>query len=74
MTKSIQQIEGIGPAFSEKLKDAGIYTTEKLLEMGGSKSGRKALAEKTSISEKKYTVMGQHVRPVSYQWCGGAIC
>lgn len=52
MTKSIQQIEGIGPAFSEKLKDAGIYTTEKLLEMGGSKSGRKALAEKTSISEK----------------------
>jgi predicted flap endonuclease-1-like 5' DNA nuclease len=52
MAKSIQQIEGIGPKYAEQLKQAGISTTEKLLEVGGNKAGRKMLAEKTMINEK----------------------
>ena len=52
MSKSIQDVEGIGPKFAEMLKQEGIVTVEKLLETGCSKQGRKNLAEKTSINEK----------------------
>ena len=47
----IDQIEGIGPTYSKKLKDAGIKTTDDLLDAGGTKQGRKELSEKTGISE-----------------------
>lgn len=52
MSKSMQDIEGIGARYAELLKQEGINTTDKLLEIGGTKSGRKGLAEKTSINEK----------------------
>lgn len=51
MSKSIQSVEGIGPKYAEILQQTGIKTTDNLLEVGGDKSGRKALAEKTAISE-----------------------
>ena len=47
----IEGIEGIGPAYSKKLKDAGVKTTDDLLDVGGTKAGRKELSEKTGISE-----------------------
>jgi predicted flap endonuclease-1-like 5' DNA nuclease len=45
-------IEGIGAAYSSKLEAIGIHSLEALLVAGSEKSGRKAIAEKTSISEK----------------------
>lgn len=51
MTK-LTEIEGIGDVYAEKLQEAGIGTTEALLEAGASPAGRKALAEKTDISPK----------------------
>jgi len=48
----LSTIEGIGAAYTEKLKAAGISSTEKLLEEGGTKKGRKGLAASTEISEK----------------------
>ena len=50
---SIKDIEGIGPVFAEKLSEAGIKTTEKLLKEGSAKKGRKAIADATGIDEKK---------------------
>lgn len=50
---SISSIEGIGPAYSEKLAAAGIKTTEKLLKDGASKKGRKSIADASGIDEKK---------------------
>ncbi|MFA0963159.1 DUF4332 domain-containing protein [Roseivirga sp. BDSF3-8] len=50
---SISSIEGIGPALTEKLNAAGIKTTEGLLKAGGTKPGRKKLAEETGIEEKR---------------------
>ena len=47
----IHEIEGIGPAYAAKLQDAGIKTTDNLLEAAGSKPGRTNLAEETGISE-----------------------
>ena len=51
MSRNIQEVEGIGPKYAEMLKQHGIDTTDKLLEAGGDRSGRKELAEKTSINE-----------------------
>lgn len=48
---SIIDIEGIGTAYKKKLKDAGIATTEKLLEVAATPKGRTELAEKTGIGD-----------------------
>lgn len=50
---SIIDIEGIGPAFAEKLGKANIKTVEGLLKEGASKKGRQAIAQATGIDEKK---------------------
>src|SRR5262245_61859834 len=49
---SIKDIEGIGPQYADKLAEAGIRTTEKLLETAASKKGRDDLAAETGISAK----------------------
>ena len=51
MSKSIKDVEGIGPKYAEILKNEGINTTDKLLNAGADRSGRKSIAEKTSINE-----------------------
>ncbi|MEM5868137.1 MAG: DUF4332 domain-containing protein [Candidatus Aenigmatarchaeota archaeon] len=48
----IEEIEGIGPKYAEKLMEVGIKTTDDLLNVGGTRKGRRELAEKTGISEK----------------------
>ena len=52
MAYKIEDIEGIGAAFGEKLRAAGITSVDKLLESCASKSGRAALAKETGIEEK----------------------
>jgi len=47
----ITDIEGIGPAYGEKLQAAGIRTVAALLKAGASPKGRKDLAATTGISE-----------------------
>lgn len=53
MSKTINEIEGIGPVFKEKLNEAGVKTVEALLDQGCSKEGRKTLCEATGIDDKK---------------------
>lgn len=48
----IESIEGIGPQYAEKLKAAGVSSTEKLLETGATAKGRDELATQTGISGK----------------------
>lgn len=48
---NLMMIEGIGDVYAQKLKDAGISTTEALLQQGATPSGRKGLAGKTGISD-----------------------
>jgi predicted flap endonuclease-1-like 5' DNA nuclease len=52
MAYKIDEIEGIGPAYREKLGAAGIGTTDDLLTHCSSPGGRKETAEKTGVSEK----------------------
>ncbi len=53
MGYKIEEIEGIGPAYAEKLAKADIGTTEKLLELCCDKKGRSAVAESTGCSESQ---------------------
>ncbi len=53
MAKQISQIEGIGATSAAKLEKAGVRSVKGLLEKGGSKAGRKKIAEKSGIDEGK---------------------
>ena len=52
MAYKIDEIEGIGPSYREKLQGAGIKNTDDLLEHCATPQGRKQTAEKTGVSEK----------------------
>lgn len=58
---SIIDVEGIGPVFAKKLKEAGIATTDALLEAGATPKGRKELATKSGIAEEKILEWVNHV-------------
>ena len=51
-SKKIADVEGIGPAYSETLANAGIRTTDDLLAAGARPYDRERLAEATGISSK----------------------
>jgi predicted flap endonuclease-1-like 5' DNA nuclease len=48
----LMDIEGISPAYGEKLDAAGLRTTDDLLQAGATARGREGLAAATGISEK----------------------
>ena len=50
MTK-LEDIEGVGKVYAEKLGFAGVSTEEHLLTMGATPKGRKEIAEKAGIGE-----------------------
>lgn len=52
MSYKIDEIEGIGPTFAEKLVAAEINTTDDLLKLCCDKKGREGISGKTGISEK----------------------
>ena len=45
-------IQGVGPAYAEKLNAQGIINVDQLLEAGKTAKGRKELEEKTGINGK----------------------
>jgi len=52
MTKIID-IEGIGPAYANKLIGKGIKTVEALLKKGATSKGREEISKETGISHKE---------------------
>ncbi|WP_372758599.1 DUF4332 domain-containing protein [Litorivivens sp.] len=52
MTK-LSEIEGIGDTYSSKLTNAGISSIESLLDNCCEKNGRRDLADRSGISEKR---------------------
>ena len=53
MSKKLSDIEGIGASYAEKLTATGINNQETLLNHGSTAKGRKELAEKAGVSEKR---------------------
>ncbi len=58
---ALTQVEGIGETFAEKLKAAGIATTDQLLEKGATRAERKEIAEKAGITETLVLKWVNHV-------------
>jgi predicted flap endonuclease-1-like 5' DNA nuclease len=46
----IDEIEGIGESYAAKLREAGISTTDALLEKGGTPNGRETIAKTAGIT------------------------
>jgi len=57
----LEYVEGIGEKYADKLREAGVTSTDKLLELGSTPKGRAELAEKTGISEKLILEWVNHV-------------
>ena len=48
----LTEIEGVGESYAAMLKEAGVGSTDSLLDMGATPKGRKEIAEKSGINEK----------------------
>ena len=70
----INEIEGIGAVYSEKLEAAGIKTVEGLLEAAATPKGRKELESKTGIGHPHLLKMGQSSRFVPHPGRCAPIC
>jgi predicted flap endonuclease-1-like 5' DNA nuclease len=57
----LTKVEGIGEIYAQKLQEAGIGTTQALLEKGASPQGRQEIAERTDISERLILEWVNHV-------------
>ncbi len=53
MAYKIEQIEGIGKTWGDKLRGAGIATVAQLLKAGSDPKGRRSLAERTGLDESR---------------------
>ena len=60
MSYKIDEIEGVGAVYAEKLVAAGVKTTADLLDKAATPKQRKALAEETGISEKLILKWANH--------------
>jgi len=58
---NIEDVEGIGPAYAASLREAGVRTTDDLLERGAAPKGREALVAATGISHKLILEWVNHV-------------
>ena len=52
LKQEIEYVEGIGPAYGEKLKAIGIYSPLDLLRKGATRKGREMIVEASGISAK----------------------
>lgn len=57
----IEEVEGIGPVYAQKLGAAGVESTDDLLEKGAKPGGRQALEEATGISHSQILEWVNHV-------------
>jgi predicted flap endonuclease-1-like 5' DNA nuclease len=58
---NLATVEGIGEAYRTKLSEAGITTTQALLDRGKTPKGREELANATGISEKRILEWVNHI-------------
>lgn len=58
---NIEDVEGIGPAYADKLRKAGVATTDALLKAGAKPTGRKDLEASTGIAHSLILEWVNHV-------------
>lgn len=68
---ALSTIEGIGPAYEEKLKAAGVGSCEALLEQGCTKKGRDEIAAKSGLSDSQILKFVNHADLMRVKGVGG---
>lgn len=68
---SLKTIEGIGPEYEKKLKEAGISSLEKLLAACATKNGRDKLSKTSGVSEKLILKWTNHADLARIKGIGG---
>jgi predicted flap endonuclease-1-like 5' DNA nuclease len=58
---NLLMIEGVGEKYAQKLKKAGVKSTDVLLKMGSTPKGRKEIAAKTGIGDALILEWVNHV-------------
>ena len=71
MAYKVEEIEGIGTVYAEKLEAVGVKTTDDLLARAATKKGREALAEESGISEKLILKWANHADLMRIKGIGG---
>ena len=57
----LEQVEGIGDVYAQKLRGAGVATTDALLKQGATPKGREEIAAKAGVSGKLILEWVNHV-------------
>lgn len=57
----LEDVEGIGAAYAENLRQAGVRSTDSFLKLAATPKGRQELAEKSGISEKLILEWANHL-------------
>ncbi|GAB4479455.1 MAG: DUF4332 domain-containing protein [Anaerolineales bacterium] len=57
----LEDVEGIGTVYAEKLRQAGVRSTTAFLKQAATPKGRQELAEKSGISEKLILEWANHL-------------
>ncbi|RCK73738.1 MAG: hypothetical protein ANABAC_2811 [Anaerolineae bacterium] len=57
----LEDVEGIGAAYAEKLRQAGVRSTDAFLKLAATPKGRQELAEKSGIDEKLILEWANHL-------------
>jgi predicted flap endonuclease-1-like 5' DNA nuclease len=68
--RKLIEVEGIGPAYSEKLAEVGITSTHAYLQACATPKGRQQLAESTGISGKLILEWANHIDLMRIQGIG----
>lgn len=67
----LTDIEGIGPAYEEKLRSAGIASCETLLEQGATSKGRAEIATSSGIDDSRILRFVNHADLFRIKGVGG---
>ncbi len=70
---TVGEVEGIGPAYAEKLAAAGVETTDDVLTAGASASGCDKLAEATGVTGKLILEWINHGDPLPPKGVGSVV-
>lgn len=57
----LEDVEGIGATYAEKLRQAGVRSTDAFLKLAATPKGRQELAEKSDINEKLILEWANHL-------------
>ena len=68
---ALTTVEGIGPAYEQKLKDAGVTSCEELLEKGASSGGRAEIVAASGIDKSRSLRFVNHADLCRVKGVGG---